>query len=141
MKKLIIPCLLIVSLFAENNNAILNLKNAVIEKSPKILCQKNQLYVECYDIDQKGCTTMMNILVKACWKQYENKMILAKSINERAEIGNQIGKCTGLVYTTSMKIAKKENAQCLQQSKWKKQLAKQKEVSKDYYDKANKSQK
>lgn len=134
MKKLIVFCILIVSLFAENNNDILNLKNAIIEKVPKILCQKNQLYVECYDINQNSCTTMMDILIKACWKQYENKMIIAKSINERAEIGNQIGKCAGLVYTTSMKIAKKENSQCLQQSKWKKQLTKQKEVNKNYDD-------
>ncbi|RXJ79719.1 hypothetical protein [Arcobacter sp. F2176] len=78
MKRLIILCILIVSLFAEDNNDILNLKNAIIEKSPKILCQKNQLYVECYDIDQNDCTTMMDILIKACWKQYENKMVMAK---------------------------------------------------------------
>lgn len=124
MNRLIILCILIVSLFAENNNDILNLKNAIIEKTPKILCQKNQLYIECYDIDQNGCTTMMDILIKACWKQYENKMVIAKSINERAEIGSQIGQCAGLVYATSMRIAKKENSQCLQQSKWKKQLTK-----------------
>lgn len=122
MKKVIVFFILSALLNANNLSSEEQIKNNIITKTPKVLCQKEQLYIECYDITINDCEVFMDLLVKSCYKQFEQKMTDSKSLSEKAKIGNKVGQCTGMIYDMALRKANKVNDICLKQPKWKEQL-------------------
>jgi hypothetical protein len=122
MKKTIIFFILSIFLHANDLSPVEQIKNNIITKTPKVMCQKEKLSIECYDITIDDCQILVDLVAKSCYKQFEQKMIDSKSLEERAKIGNEIGQCTGMIYDMALRKANKVNDTCLQQDKWKKQL-------------------
>lgn len=122
MKKTIIFFILSIFLQANDLNPVEQIKNNIITKTPQLMCQKENLSIECYDITIDDCEVLIDVVVKSCYKQFEQQMIESKSLEERAKIGNKIGQCTGMIYDMALRKANKVNDTCLRQDKWKRQL-------------------
>jgi hypothetical protein len=122
MKKIIIFFILGIFLHADDLNPVDQLKNDIFTKTPKRICQKEQLFIECYDITIADCEILADIIVKACYKQFEQKMLDTQTLAERGKIGREIGGCTAMFYDFALRKANKVNDTCLQQDKWKKQV-------------------
>jgi hypothetical protein len=120
MKKMITLIILSTFLKANNLSHVEQLKNNIITKTPNVICQKEQMYIECYDITINDCKVFVDLFVKSCYKQFEQKMIDSKSLSEKAKIGNKVGQCTGMIYDMVLRKANKVNDTCLKQPKWKK---------------------
>ena len=105
-------------LFADNKEFKENIHKETVEKLPKVLCESKQLYRECYAVNAEECNTLITLSAEACWKTFEKKMTADKTLNELAEVGNQIGQCTGTLYDMMLQKAKKADLKCLNDSKW-----------------------
>jgi len=120
MKKIIIFFILNIFLQANDLSPVEQIKNNIITKTPKVMCQNEKLSIACYDITIDDCEALIDVIVKSCYKQFEQEMIKSKSLEEKAQIGNKIGHCTGMIYDIALRKVNKVNDTCLQQDKWKK---------------------
>lgn len=122
MKKIIVFFILGIFLHADDLSPVEKLKNDIFTKTPKRICQKEQLFIECYDITIADCEILTDIIVKACYKQFEQKMLDTQTLGQRGEIGREIGGCTAMIYDFTLRKANKVNDVCLKQDKWKQKV-------------------
>jgi Asp-tRNA(Asn)/Glu-tRNA(Gln) amidotransferase B subunit len=84
-----------------------------VEKTlPTLLCDKNQYFVQCFQVTENECVDFTKLLVRACL----NNVSLAlpqQMNNQQGEYwGQMVGRCTYDLYTKYMQEKKRQTPNC-----------------------------